>query len=120
MDNLHIKSNFVIHQNHPVFQPLKPGNKNLQKFLAEETKTFDQNSPQKSPKERGNKSTFYGGIISHPSKCGAQNGPGEFLWLIKLSFGKPKIGCVIYYDRWVKIAKEAKKSEIANCPLVYQ
>lgn len=91
MDNLHIKSNLVVHQNHPVFQPLKSGNKNLQKFLLQDTPTFDQDSPKKVPKLA--KSSYFGGIVSHPSKCAAQSGPGQFLWLIKLSFGRPKIGC---------------------------
>ncbi|OXA51389.1 Meteorin-like protein [Folsomia candida] len=118
MDNLHIKSNLVVHQNHPVFQPLKSGNKNLQKFLLQDTPTFDQDSPKKVPKLA--KSSYFGGIVSHPSKCAAQSGPGQFLWLIKLSFGRPKIGCVVYWDRWMQVAKQAEALDKANCRLVYQ
>lgn len=120
MDNLHIRSNLLIHQNYAVFQPLKSGNKNLQKLLLQETSTFDQDSPIKMKSSKPGKSSFFGGVISHPSKCAAQNGPGQFLWLIKLSFGRPKIGCVVYWDRWISLAKDADKSGSASCALVYQ
>jgi hypothetical protein len=108
----------MIHQNHPVFQPLKAGNKNLQKFLNQEIRSFDEDAPRKVSKS--SKSSLFGGILAHPTKCAAQSGPGDFLWLVKLNFGRPKIGCVIYWDKWTQLAKEAVQSGSANCPLVYQ
>lgn len=90
----------------------------MQELLAKDIGLINEDAPGKALMSKDNKSLF-GAVISHPSKCAAQTGPGEFLWLLKLSFGRPKIECVIYWDTWVNLASAAKHDGTADCPLVF-
>jgi hypothetical protein len=107
-DSIYIKSDLVLHQNHPVFTPqTKP----IQKFLARSPQRFDMDRPQKL--SRMKKGQAYEGILSHPASCSATTGEGDFLWLVKFRFGLAMPDCSLYWDKWLEIAKKG----IGECPL---